>query len=187
MRLLALILLLAAVGGWFFAEGRQSWGKTARQAAVWGLIFVGAVAIVGLWNDIRGDLLPQQARFEGEDTVEVSRRNDGHYYLTLQVNDTPVQFMIDTGASDIVLTKSDAERAGLSPDELNYLGVALTANGEVRTAPVSLETVALGPFTDRDVYAVVNNGEMRQSLLGMGYLQNWGKIEIEAGTLRLIR
>jgi aspartyl protease family protein len=95
--------------------------------------------------------------------------------------------VVDTGATDIVLTKEDAARAGLDPDSLRYLGRAGTANGEVRTAYVRLNDVRLGDITDRDVAAVVNGGQMDQSLLGMGYLQRWGRIEIAGGELILTR
>jgi aspartyl protease family protein len=45
----------------------------------------------------------------------------------------------------------------------------------------------LGEIVDRDVAAVVNEGQMEQSLLGMGYLQRWGRIEIAGGELILTR
>jgi aspartyl protease family protein len=87
----------------------------------------------------------------------------------------------------MVLTQADAKRAGLDPETLAYLGRANTANGEVRTAFVRLEQVQLGEIVDRDVAAVVNEGQMEQSLLGMGYLQRWGRIEIAGGELILTR
>lgn len=142
---------------------------------------------MGMWTDIRNDLQPNQVSFQSDNSVEVQRRGDGHYHLTLAVNDVPVSFIVDTGATDIVLTQEDAARVGLTPETLNYIGRANTANGVVRTAPVRLDSVALGAIQDSDVFAVVNDGEMRQSLLGMGYLENWGKIEIERGVLRLTR
>jgi len=45
----------------------------------------------------------------------------------------------------------------------------------------------LGSFTDTNVRASVNGGEMSGSLLGMGYLEKWGRIEISGGELRLTR
>ena len=57
----------------------------------------------------------------------------------------------------------------------------------MRTAPVRLNTVRLGDITDTDVYASVNGGQMEGSLLGMGYLERWGRIEISGGELRLTR
>ena len=186
-RLIYLILLGLMVVGWFFAHGRTTWNKTLQQAAVWGLIFLGAIAAYGLWGDISRTVLPQQTVFSDEGRIEVPRSPDGHYYLQTQVNGAPIRFVLDTGASMIVLTKEDAMRAGLNPDGLSYYSRAMTANGEVRTAPVRLESVTLGGFSDENVTALVNEGEMNDSLMGMDYLQRWGKIEIAAGTLTLVR
>ena len=186
-RIIYLILLLAMVAGWFFMQSREGLNKTLQQAAVWGMIFVGAAAGVGLWQDISGDRLNRGAQFAGDGTVVVPRSRDAHYYLTLSVNDTPVRFVVDTGATDIVLTREDATRVGLNAEDLNFAGRAFTANGEVRTAFVRLDAVTLGDVTDRNVSAVVSEGEMSQSLLGMGYLQRWGRIEISGGELRLSR
>lgn len=186
-QLIYLSVLGVALVGMFLISNRVNLGKMAQYAAIWVLIFVGGVAAVGMWNDIRTDLKPQQVSFEGSNVVEVQRQANGHYFLTLAINDVPVNFIVDTGATDLVLTEADAQRVGLKVDDLNFIGRANTANGVVKTAPVRLDRVQLGPITDTGVYAVVNDGEMRQSLLGMGYLENWGRIEIERGTLRLTR
>ena len=187
-RLIYLIVLMAMVAGWFFMQSRQGWNKTLQQVAVWAMIFTGVAAGYGLWEDInrQGDI-PRQAYEASTGSVTLPRARDGHYYLTATINGTPLRFVVDTGATDMVLTRADAEAAGLSPDNLNYLGRASTANGEVRTAYVRLDQVELGGVRDTDVPAVVNEGEMRQSLLGMGYLQRWGRIEITNGELILTR
>ena len=187
-RLIYLFVLMAMVAGWFFMQSRQGWNKTLQQVAVWAMIFTGVAAGYGLWEDInrQGDI-PRQAYEASTGSVTLPRARDGHYYLTATINGTPLRFVVDTGATDMVLTRADAEAAGLSPDNLNYLGRASTANGEVRTAYVRLDEVELGGVRDTDVPAVVNEGEMRQSLLGMGYLQRWGRIEITNGELILTR
>lgn len=186
-RLIYLLLLGLVLAGWFVSQARMSLNKTLQQAAAWALIFLGVIAAVGLWDDIRDTVKPRQVVFSDENRIVVPRMDDGHYYLTAEVNGVPVGFVVDTGASDMVLTRRDAERAGLNPDALNYIGRAMTANGEVRTAPVRLDTVSLGPVTDTDLRAVVNGGEMSQSLLGMEYLQRWGRLEISNGELSLTR
>lgn len=186
-RLIYLIVLLAMVAGWFFMQTREGLNKTFQYAAIWGLIFVGGAAAVGLWQDISRSGTHPQMSVRGTDQIVVSMSRDSHFYLTLEVNDAPLRFVVDTGATDMVLTQADARRAGIDPDALNYLGVANTANGEVRTAFVRLDQVQLGEVIDRDVAAVVNQGQMAQSLLGMGYLQRWGRIEIANGELILTR
>jgi len=186
-QLIYLVLLLLVVGSWVFVQNRQSLGKTAQQLMIWALIFLGVIAAYGLWDDIRTTVVPQQAVLSDEGQIRVPRARDGHYYLTLQVNDEPVEFLVDTGASDMVLNADTAERLGIDPSALSYFGRAMTANGEVRTARVTLDTVALGPITDRDVSAWVNEGALAQSLLGMGYLQRFSGFEIRNNELILTR
>lgn len=185
--LIYLIVLLAMVAGWFFMQSPPNMNKSLQQAAVWGLIFTGAAAGVGLWQDITRDTARQQLTISEEGEIVLPRGRDGHYYLTAEINGAAVRFVVDTGASDIVLTKADAARIGIDPEALDYLGRAGTANGETRTAFVRLDEVVVGPAVDHNVPAVVNDGDMSQSLLGMGYLQRWGRIEISGGELRLSR
>ncbi|WP_342666420.1 TIGR02281 family clan AA aspartic protease [Tateyamaria sp. ANG-S1] len=175
------------LGGGFLLSTKLKLSQTLQMAAIWALIFIGAIGVVGLWDDIQDDLLANQTRFDDSGTIIIPRNFDGHYYLTLDINGQATDFIVDTGATDIVLNRADAEAVGLDPANLNFLGRAATANGEVRTAPVRLESVAIGPHEDTNVPAVVNDGELGQSLLGMGYLQRWGRIEIAGGEMTLSR
>ncbi|SIO23460.1 aspartyl protease family protein [Rhodovulum sp. ES.010] len=186
-QLMYLGLLGAAIAGYFLVSNRDRLGQVAQQAAIWGLIFIGAIAGVGLWSDIRRDVIPRQTVFSEEARVEVPRAPDGHYYLTLQINDTPVRFVVDTGATDVVLTRQDATRVGLDPGELAFFGEARTANGVVQTAPVRLDEVRLGPIEDNGMRAFVNSGEMDDSLLGMAYLNRFERIEFARDRMILSR
>lgn len=181
-------LLMALVAMWLLVSlGRQRLHKTLQNASIWALIFVGAIAAVGIWEDVKDDVLPRQAAFEQQGRVEVPRHFDGHYYLTLDINGQPVEFVVDTGATSIVLTKGDAAKVGLDVPGLQYFGRANTANGEVRTASVRLDEISVGGIKDHNVPAYVNDNEMFQSLLGMSYLQRWERIEIADGKLILQR
>lgn len=186
-QLIYLVLLGSVIAGWFFVDNRKNLGKTAQQAAVWALIFVGAIAAIGLWSDIRDNVAPSQSYIDGMATVEVPRSPDGHYYLDLDIDGISVRFVIDTGASDVVLTKADAKRIGIDVENLFYGDIANTANGEVRTARVRLQNVRLGEIVDLTVGASVNEGEMGTSLLGMTYLQRYSKIELGGGKMVLRR
>jgi aspartyl protease family protein len=155
--------------------------------AVWAFIFLGVIAGYGLWGDIRQTVKPQQSVMAEAGRVVVPRAPDGHYYLTLMVNGAAVDFLVDTGASQVVLTANDARRAGIDPEKLAYLGRANTANGEVRTASVRMDELALGDIRDKNLRVWVNEGEMEKSLLGMTYLQRWSHIEIRNGALVLSR
>ena len=178
-----LAIILVALGGWVMVEFRQRMGQALRMALAWGLIFVGVMAGYGLWSDIRRDIMPiQEVAQDG--SVEVPRAEDGHYYLTVVINGTGVPFMVDTGASGMVLAGSDAEKLGIDPESLTYQGEANTANGVVRTARVTLPLVELGPFRNENFGAFVTEGALDQSLLGMDYLGQF-RMEFDGGKLIL--
>jgi aspartyl protease family protein len=184
-RFVYLVLLLVAVGGYVLVESRRNLGKTLHQAAIWAVIFLGAVAIAGLWPAI------QRAAGAADpvvtsDGIEVPVGPDGHFYVTALVNGAKVRFVIDTGASTIVLTERDAERAGFDPAALSFVGMASTANGAVATAPVRIDSFSLGDVTDRNIAASVNGGELDTSLLGMSYLSEY-QMTVSRETLVLRR
>lgn len=135
---------------------------------------------------MRDQIAPQQV-LTASGALEVPLGPDGHYHMTLGINGAPIRFVVDTGATDLVLSQDDARRAGIEPDTLAYLGRAQTANGTVPMAQVRLETVTLGETVERNVPASVNGGEMFGSLLGMSYLSRFGRISIENNRLTLER
>lgn len=185
-RLVYLSILGSVLVLWFVVQGRQSLGKLVQYGAAWGLIFLGGIAVVGLWQDIRQTVRPTQS-VVSEGRVLLPRAPDGHYYVTAEVNGEAIRFVVDTGASQIVLSRRDARRAGIDTGSLIFTGRAQTANGTVRTAPVRLDRIAIGGFEDQDVRAVVNEGAMEGSLLGMDYLRRFSSVEITGDKLVLSR
>ena len=181
-RLIYLMLLLVAVGGWVMVEYRQRMGLALRTAMAWGLIFLGVAAGYGPWQDLRNDLLPRQMVTETGELV-IPRAADGHYYIDIDVDGTRLTMMADTGATSVVLSPADARRLGIAPESLIYTGQAMTANGTVRTARTTLQNVTLGPFTEKALPVWVNEAEMDVSLLGMDLL---GRYRIEIDRERMI-
>ncbi|MGH1368886.1 MAG: retropepsin-like aspartic protease family protein [Maritimibacter sp.] len=185
-RLVYLVLLGAVVGGYFFASGRRDLSKTAQQSLIWVLIFVGFIAGFGLWNDMQADLTARQTQ-TGVGVIEVPRGADGHFHLVLEVNGTSLPFLVDTGASSIVLPKAAARKIGLDPDRLTFSDRAMTANGEVATAPARVREIRLGDIIDRNVLIYVNEGALDDPLLGMDYLSRFKSVEMARDTLILTR
>jgi aspartyl protease family protein len=161
-------LLAASLTGWAVIEFRKGPARSLKMALAWLMIVLGALALYGLWGDITRGMKPRQTT--GAATVTLPRAADGHYYAQVTIGGAEVTFMVDTGASDVVLSPQDARKAGLDPAGLVYVGQAMTANGMVRTARVRLDSVAFGPFQDTAVPASVNQAPMDISLLGMSYL-----------------
>ena len=176
MRLLYLALLLA--GLIFFAFGGRRLGLGhLRDLAIWVLILAMVVIAYASWGTLQSALMPWRAVQSGE-ALELRRGTDGHFHAQLAVEGRPVRFLVDTGASDLVLSRGDAAAVGIDVGALAITGRAVTANGEVRTAPVRLGEVRLGDVVLRDVPARVNGGELDVSLLGMAYLGRFARIEI---------
>ncbi len=186
-RLVYLVILGGALVTYFIVANRARPGRVFRHAVLWGIIFIACIAGIGLWQDIRDDFVVRQARVTDTGRIEIPRAVDGHYYLTLEAEEVPIRFVVDTGATNIVLSRQDAGRIGIDPESLRYLGVANTANGRTRMARTVLPSLSLGPIMERDVSVWINEGEMEDSLLGMDYLQKFERIEISDGTLVLTR
>lgn len=184
-RLIYLVLLGSVIAGYFFFSNRNRLGEVARGAILWTFIFIGVAVTYGLWNDISRSILPRQSVSIESGIIEAPRRDDGHFYLTLMLNDTPVEFVVDTGATDVVLSQDDAERIGIDLDSLAFTGRASTANGTVRTARVTINDVSVGDIKERPLRAWVNEGELDTSLLGMSYLQRFETVQIQGNKLVL--
>ncbi len=178
-------LILVALGGWAMVEFRGRMGFALRAAMAWGLIFVAVIAAYGIWSDLKSDLT-QSAVVRDDGRIEIPRAPDGHFYVTLDINGTPIRFMADTGASAMVLSRDDATKLGIDPASLAYTDEAMTANGVVRTAQVRLPEVAFGPHLDVDFRAWVNEAPMDGSLLGMDYLQAF-RVELNGDKMTLRR
>lgn len=177
------IVLLVIIGGAMLFELSGRGGARLRQLMLWVVIFAGAIFAATLWD---GGDMPRQQVLEGG-RIEIPVGRDGHFHLTARLNGTEVRFIVDTGASSIALEAEDARRIGIDPDDLAYVGQAMTANGQVPTAPVTIAELAIGDIVDRNVRAFVIAGAMPGSLLGMSYLRTFARVSFEGDLLVLER
>ena len=108
----------------------------------------------------------------------------GHFWVDAAVNGAPVRFMVDTGASSVVLTLADAAAAGYGHGNLTFNIAMSTANGRARAAPIKLREVRLGQLAISDVQALVAEN-LNTSLLGMTFLKRLDGFEIRDGVLTI--
>lgn len=186
-RLAYLIILGSAIAGWLFIESRGRMGQAVRQALAWALIFVGVAAGYGLWQDIGWKTGRERAVVTDSGQIILPRERNGHFYLTLTISGEPIRFMVDTGATAIVLSDSAQAALGIDRSELVYTGRARTANGEIRTARVTLRDVRLGDIHEGDLRGSVGDGPLEVSLLGMDYLRRFSSVEMTPDRLILTR
>jgi aspartyl protease family protein len=106
----------------------------------------------------------------GSEQVTLTADARGHFITTGSINGVPVRFMVDTGATTIAISTTEARRLGL-----NYLagepGRASTANGIVPLYRVKLDSVRVGDITLTNVDgSVVDGTGPGVALLGMSFL-----------------
>lgn len=178
-------LLLLFLLGVFGFGGRASL-RGLRDILIWVLIFLMMIIAYSFRDTIRDNVLPATATRSEGGVIELRRGADGHFHARAEVNGAPVNFMVDTGATRIVLSQRDARAAGIDVARLDYLARAQTANGEVALAPVRLRRVALGDFEATNTRAHVSAGGLDTSLLGMDFLDRFERIEIEGDRMRLV-
>ena len=116
--------------------------------------------------------------------VTLARAPDSHFYAEAQVNGASVRFLVDTGATSVVLTGEDARRAGSASGDYSALGMG--AGGEIKLMPVQVSRLSLGPVAlDNVPVLVAEEGKLPISLLGQSFLARAGNVTIEGDRLTL--
>jgi aspartyl protease family protein len=184
MQLIYLCVILAALTGGLAARLQARPGTVLAQLGTWGVIFAGLILVYSyrdqfgsIGERFTAELIPAKGTQTGPETIAYTAQADGHYHVYGSVDGSSIQFLVDSGASDIVLSPGDARMLGMQPEYLDFTLMAQTANGTVRGAPVRLKTLKVGPIVMHDVPATVNEAEMPVSLLGMEFLRrlkSWG-------------
>jgi aspartyl protease family protein len=184
---------LALIGSTVLTYARANPKGSLRNVAIWAAIFLGLIGLYSFKNDatfigqrILGALSPTQGTAHDDGTISFPAGPDGHFRIQAMVNGGRVTFMVDTGATDIVLTPSDARRIGIDPANLEFDQFAETANGTVRGAAIRLDSLTVGPIDMGQLPATVNGADMSESLLGMEFLNRLHGWRVENGVLTLL-
>jgi aspartyl protease family protein len=115
----------------------------------------------------------------------IRRAPDGLFYIDAVVNGAPIRFLIDTGATMIVLTKEDAARAGVMPTAAAFDQSAKTAGGDTAMARIRLARLSVGQSIDFDVPAAVAQSNLGVSLLGASWITQLGSVTIAGDRMLL--
>ncbi len=184
--------LVALVSVGILTAGRIDWGEKARHAAIWvGIVAVLAVGaayrdeLMAIGQRVRSEFVPSYAVATSAHELVVTQEQDGGFYVMAQVNGEPVRFLIDTGASEIVLSPADARRLGVNLDALTFDHAAETANGVGYAAPFTADSIAVGSIRFDDMPMAINQTPMRTSLLGMSFLGRLESFQVNGRRLYL--
>ena len=112
------------------------------------------------------------------DEIVIPAGRGGHFLVTAEVDGIEILFLVDTGASQVILTAEDAERLGYLPEDLEFSDRFETANGTIRGAPLVLPELRIGDLEIEDVRSSVILAPMSTSLLGMSFLSRLESFEV---------
>jgi len=179
MSLLYLVVLFLVLSSWLFITFFREPNKTSQSLFSWLLIFFGVAAAYGLWSKYEAKSLLGSSIIQLDDnSFQLAKSEDGHYYADILINDKIINFLIDTGASTTTLTTSDANKIGIPISNLKYSNRVQTANGIAMFANYNMKSIQwlnreLGPI----ILHVSNNG-LNQSLLGMDIIKKFDRFSI---------
>ncbi|MGB0904169.1 MAG: retropepsin-like aspartic protease family protein, partial [Mangrovicoccus sp.] len=125
---IARILFLSILAASFAAVAlRRYRGRRAdmlKQAAIWAVIILSLTALYTYLDGAKA-FRPSHPCITAN-TISVPRAPDGHYHITMAINGKNLEAIVDTGASDLVLSLDAARKAGIDTDALRFLGAAST-------------------------------------------------------------
>lgn len=140
----------------------------------------GHMGILAFWLVVMGLLYaglsiymkPKEATITAEGDLVIPRHRDGHFYVEGKLHGKPILFMVDTGATSVVVSEAFARAAGLPQGEPTTF---MTANGTLRGATVRGIEVSAGPFSvsSANVGVGLVGGDADQGLLGQSFLSRF--------------
>lgn len=101
--------------------------------------------------------------------IVLSAGSGGHFTSIGSINGKSTQFLVDTGATAVSISQSEAERMGLNFSAGRRI-MTQTANGVVAAHMMQLGSVRIGDVEVRNVEAIVIPGQMSHVLLGNSFL-----------------
>jgi len=123
---------------------------------------------------------------DGRNSVRLLPDDRGHYFVTGKINQQPIRFLVDTGASYISLNQNQAERLGIDFRK-GKVGLSSTASGVIESFLIELDRVSIQSIEQHRVGAVVNPGDFpKEALLGNSFL-NQLHIKREGKVLELVQ
>lgn len=112
---------------------------------------------------------PETVKKNGAVVVNLERNRYGHYVTSGFINNQQVEFLLDTGATDVVIPEAVAERLGL---EKGRPARAMTANGPVTVYQTRLDQLTIGGIRLTNIKASINPAMSPPGiLLGMSALE----------------
>lgn len=120
--------------------------------------------------------------------VIVQSDGRGHFAGTFKLNGRHIDALVDTGATLVAINTSTARRIGVSLAASDFNHEVSTANGTIKAAVITLDSLQIGRISIDDVQAVVlDDKALKTNLIGMSFLNRLGKFQAQDGSLLLVQ
>ncbi|RYG13476.1 MAG: TIGR02281 family clan AA aspartic protease [Burkholderiales bacterium] len=125
-----------------------------------------------VWLAMERFMEPKKAVVTAQGELVIPRHRDGHFYVEGTVNGKPLRFMVDTGATGVVVSEVFAQAAALPRGEPTMFN---TANGALAGRTVRGMAVTAGPFSVSPTSVGVGlvGGKSDVGLLGQSFLSKF--------------
>ena len=183
----ALVLVASAL----FSR-RMGFGEIIRAALAWVAIF--ALFIVGfsyqreimaVWSRVSGEVTGANDQVVVGDALRIRQSADGHFWVDAKVNDEPVRFLIDSGATTTAMTLRTAQNAGVDISESPFPVVLITANGSIEAQRGNIQSLEIGSMVARDLPVVVAKEFGDSNVIGMNFLSKLRSWRVEGSEMVL--
>lgn len=105
----------------------------------------------------------------------LSADKEGHYRINGRINEYPVEFLVDTGATLVAIPQTIATQLHITG---RYPVTISTANGEITGSLTRLQQLSFGEFNLKDIKAVIIPGAADDTiLLGMNVLSQFNMVQ----------
>ena len=177
--------VLGAILIFSFLSWKNSFSKFIRFGLIWFVIFLLAILSALIWENHLDKKANGDNFNSGQNELVLKRSRNGHFYINLKINNYQIDFLVDTGASSIILSNNDGKKLGFDTEALSYWKSASTANGEILISPIILDEIRMGPIRYSNVKAFISQKNMEKSLLGMSFINRFKKLEINQSKMTI--
>jgi aspartyl protease family protein len=185
------LVALAMVGSSLLAR-RLPLGQTVRMVLAWIAIFAGLFVlfsfrpeIKAIWSRVTADFSGTANQTNTGETIRITRGDDGHFHLRAYVNDTSVDFLIDSGATYTALNADTAKVANVHSDALGFPVALDTANGQVMASRATIATLSTDGLKISDHNVVVSDSFGDTNVLGMNFLNILKSWKVEGAVMTM--
>lgn len=182
------ILLLVLVGSALISR-RIPMGQMLKMFLIWIGIFLIAFILFSfraefnmVWERLKSEVSGTSYQSVSGEKIILKLDDSGHFRMRAMINGVPIDFLVDSGATSIVMSDGDADKAGIAYNFSDIPVIVSTANGQSRSWRAEIEILKTETAQYENVPILVSPTLGGTNLLGMSYLnrlQSWSVSEGE--------